>query len=117
VVVGTIPAESGGPGTTGFILEYDLAVPAFGGSAITKALWEGQLFAGEVANEYAASGLQPILEVHPTLVTPDGSRQLAGGGSSTTSRPTSGRPSLPRREASAFARSRSPPSRPSRMPW
>jgi hypothetical protein len=80
VVVGTIPAESGGPGTTGNILEYDLAVSAFGGSAITKALWEGQLFAGAVADEYAASGLQPILEVHPYLVTPDGSRQLAGGG-------------------------------------
>jgi hypothetical protein len=80
VVVGTIPAESGGPGTTGFILEFDLAVPAFGGSAITKALWEGQLFAGAVADEYAASGLQPIAEVHPTLVTPDGSRQPAGGG-------------------------------------
>jgi|GEM_PF-6149243 len=80
VVVGTIPAESGGPGETGNILEYDLAVPALGGSAITKALWEGQLFAGAVADEYAASGLQPILEVHPYLVTPDGSRQLAGGG-------------------------------------
>jgi hypothetical protein len=80
VVVGTIPAESGGPGTIGNVLEYDLAVPAFGGSAITKALWEGQLFAGAVADEYAASGLQPIVEVHPYLVTPDGSRQLAGGG-------------------------------------
>lgn len=80
VVVGTIPAESGGPGETGNILEYDLAVSAFGGSAITKALWEGQLFAGAVTDEYAASGLQPILEVHPYLVTPDGARQLAGGG-------------------------------------
>ena len=83
VVVGTIPAESGGPGTTGNILEYDLAVQARGGSAITKALWEGELFAGAVADEYAASGLQPIVEVHPYLVTPDGARRLAGGGVAT----------------------------------
>src|SRR5438552_452862 len=74
VVVGTIPAESGGPGNKGLILEYDLAVPSFTGSSMAKAVWEGDLFAGAVADEYAAGGLQPIAEVHPTLVTPDGSR-------------------------------------------
>ena len=80
VVAGTIPSESGGPGTPALILEYDLAVPSFAGSAIAKAIWEGDLFSGAVADKYAASGLQPIGEVHPSLVTPDGSRLPAGGG-------------------------------------
>src|SRR5438445_7392566 len=108
VVAGTIPAESGGPGTPALILEYDLAVPSFAGSAIAKAIWEGDLFSGAVADEYTVSGLQPIGEVHPSLVTPDGSRLPAEAAlgtrfvirSSTMCRRRSGRPSLLRRHAS-----------------
>jgi len=58
----------------------DLNVTATQGSAITKALWERDLFTGALRDEFAARGFGTIIDGNATLVTPDGSRQPVGGG-------------------------------------
>lgn len=61
-------------------VSFDLTVEALTGEEITRANWEGHLFAGAVADRYRASGLDPIVAVDAALVTPDGRRQRLGGG-------------------------------------
>jgi hypothetical protein len=63
----------------GPLLEFDLAVPAVDGGRAAEALWQGEVFTGAAAAKLAAGGTK-LVEVHETLVTPDGSRQPIGGG-------------------------------------
>ena len=76
-----IPGEAGtGASTAGLLLEYRLSVPTLAGPSITKALWEGNLLAGAVADEYAARGFGQIVGASATLVATDGREQPVGGG-------------------------------------
>jgi hypothetical protein len=63
----------------GPLLEFDLAVPAFGGGRASEALWQGEVFTGAAAIRLAAGGTK-LVEVQETLVAPDGSRRPVGGG-------------------------------------
>lgn len=80
----TVPPapDPGAPGTavSGVEVLCDLTVNSTGGSAITKALWERDLFVGAVADEFAAQGLGTVIDANATLVTPDGTREAIGGG-------------------------------------
>ncbi len=80
VVSELIPVSDEGQTAEAPVLEYDLSVASFAGADITEALWQGNLFAGAVADEFSARGLGSFAEAHGTLVTPDGSRQPVGGG-------------------------------------
>lgn len=80
VITAPVPLSDEGPPTEANVLTYDLLVPSFGGSSITKALWEGNILAGAVADEYAARGFGSIADVQGTLVDPSGARQPVGGG-------------------------------------
>lgn len=80
VVDRTIPNEDGTAGPTVLSLEFDLLVDSFEGPDLTRAIWEGNLLAGAVADHYAALGLGAIGQVLGTFVTPDGRRQVYGGG-------------------------------------
>ena len=55
-------------------------MPTLAGPSITKALWEGNLLAGAVADEYAARGFGQIVGASATLVATDGREQPVGGG-------------------------------------
>lgn len=80
----TVPAapdpSSSGSAVTGLKVVCDLAVDSIGGSALTKALWERDLFMGAVRDEFAARGLGNVIDGDATFVTPDGTRVDAGGG-------------------------------------
>jgi hypothetical protein len=80
----TVPAapDPGSPGSavSGLKVVCDLAVDSIGGSALTKALWERDLFMGAVRDEFAARGLGDVIDGDATFVTPDGTRVDAGGG-------------------------------------
>lgn len=65
---------------SGLAVKYDLSVPAIRGADIGKALWEGDLFTGALRDEFAARGLGDVIDAYGTFVTPDGSREAAGGG-------------------------------------
>lgn len=81
VVTGAIPVSDEGNATRkARVLEYDLRVSSFGGSAISEALWQGDLLSGAVADEYCARGFGTIEEIRGTLVTPNGKRSPVGGG-------------------------------------
>ena len=64
----------------GLVLEYDLAVASFEPGAHPQAFWQGHLLAGAVADVYEVRGFGMIHEARATLVTPEGNRQLVGGG-------------------------------------
>lgn len=80
----TVPAapDPGVPGSavSGLKVVCDLPVDSIGGSALTKALWERDLFMGAVRDEFAARGLGNVVDGDATFVTPDGTRVDAGGG-------------------------------------
>jgi hypothetical protein len=80
VVSETIPVSDTGETAAVPVLEYDLLVPGFTGSEITAALWQANLLAGAVVDEFRVRGFGTIAEAHGTLVTPDGRRQAIGGG-------------------------------------
>jgi hypothetical protein len=64
----------------GLSLDYDLSVRDFNGAEIAQAAWEGDLFAGVIADEYLASSLGKIADSGGTLVSSDGERRPFGGG-------------------------------------
>jgi hypothetical protein len=66
-------------GVRGPLLEFDLAVPAFGKGRAAEALWQGEVFTGAARVRLAARGTK-LVEVHETLVAPDRSRRPIGGG-------------------------------------
>lgn len=80
VVSDTIPVSDAGETATVPVLEYDLRVPGLNGSDITEALWQGNLLSGALVDEFRARGFGQIAEAHGTLVSPDGQRQIIGGG-------------------------------------
>ena len=81
VVTGAIPVSDEGKATRkAHVLEYDLRVSSFGGSAISEAIWQGSLLSGAVADEYCARGFGTIEEARGTLVAPNGMRRPVGGG-------------------------------------
>lgn len=47
---------------------------------IGKALWESALLAGAIASEYAQMGAGSVGGAETTIVTPDGTRRVIGGG-------------------------------------
>lgn len=61
-------------------LSCELRVQSFDGGHIAKAMWEGDLLAGAVADKLAASGLGEIGSVMGTAVRPNGERTRLGGG-------------------------------------
>jgi hypothetical protein len=75
-----IPGEAGTAASEGLVLEYRLSVPTLTGPSITKALWEGNLLTGAVADEYVARGFGRVVGANATLVAPDGAEQPIGGG-------------------------------------
>jgi hypothetical protein len=81
----TVPAEPDNSSehahaVSGLAVKYDLSVPAIRGADIGQALWEGDLFTGALRDEFAARGLGDVIDAYGTFVTPDGSRESAGGG-------------------------------------
>lgn len=80
----TIPAapDPGAPGQAvqGLALSYDLSASSTSGGEAGEALWQGDLFVGAVADEFAARGLGTIVDAYGTVVTPDGTREPVGGG-------------------------------------
>jgi hypothetical protein len=72
----SIPANDGLASNPGLALRYDLKVDSVttGGGAIAEALWEGNILAGAVADEYTARDFGKIRAAIGTLVTADGTR-------------------------------------------
>lgn len=65
---------------SGLAVKYDLSVTSTQGADIGQALWEGDLFTGALRDEFAARGLGDVIDAYGTFVTPDGTRESAGGG-------------------------------------
>jgi hypothetical protein len=80
VVTETLPVSDTGDTAAVPVLEYDLRVSSFDGPDITEALWQANLLAGAVVDEFHARGFGDIAEAHGTLVDPSGRRQEIGGG-------------------------------------
>jgi hypothetical protein len=55
-------------------------VPSMSTPNIGKALWESGLLAGAIASEYAQLGAGSVGGAETTIVTPDGTRRVIGGG-------------------------------------
>jgi hypothetical protein len=75
-----IPNGSG-KGTTDYLIAHvDVAAAADNGPAYARASWESDLVIGALFTAFAQAGLTPPFTDELTLVLPDGSRHLVGGG-------------------------------------